>query len=743
MRDTTRGLTLTILAGLLAVPAMQAQLRMLLPDEMNARLAGAAVDAASRGPVTPIPLTAAGNRTVGVIYDRFLQGVAAARAQAAAGSTVTPDAIASHPVWQRRLTVVVAYPMSCDGKPNQPLAIRFGGGVGPVPPTLEGEAIRGRDAAGLLPGVTLPDEALVAAFRNAFLLNTAVEVDYASPFCSGASHTASLAVRSTLPRELLMDLNGVRMPAEFASVPAPATVRMHALLDSDGRVRFSQQVQGPPELGPAATAILAGRRFEPVRVNGAATADFQMTPIVFTATGERAQPAPFVPPPGLPGQIRSVTSLVAVPGGRPAAPPPGIVPPAPPGQIDGFLARLAIELARKGDPRPVPLDSAGPVVHGVLYDRFLVAAQTARALMAGGAPLDPESPPPTLMRQNMTVVAYPLACGARRVRPTDVRMAMGGTRPGPVRPIGEVRSGADLSAALPGAALPEGAIGRAFANPPYSASLEVTITYAEAACPGGAPQVTLPLQWTRGASIGRDAVAKLPDASSLASPILVRLRGIVDLDGRYRFAALAEGPSELEPAAIAMTEPWRWEPYRTNGVPVTQTVIANVTFTTTGEPPPPGAAPARGTPPPNPSRGAPPPAGAPPLVTSSTIGGRPSTEFTSPDVTGLSASTSRCPIADDATYGLTAGNAIKVGGGPFEGVARQRQVIAALRGPNGEGLRIARLGTTMGPDRTLVDAYEVRAAHLTDRVLLYLDSYHQDPLKAPKGFVCAAPLEGR
>ncbi len=147
---------------------MQAQLRMLMPDEMNARLAGAAVDAASRGPVTPIPLTAAGNRTVGVIYDRFLQGAAAARAQAAAGSTVTPDAIASHPVWQGRLTVVVAYPMSCDGKPNQPLAIRFGGGMGPVPPTLEGEAIRGRDAAGLLPGVTLPDEALVAAFRNAF-----------------------------------------------------------------------------------------------------------------------------------------------------------------------------------------------------------------------------------------------------------------------------------------------------------------------------------------------------------------------------------------------------------------------------------------------------------------------------------------------------------------------------------------------------------------------------------------------
>jgi hypothetical protein len=186
-----------------------------------------------------------------------------------------------------------------------------------------------------------------------------------------------------------------------------------------------------------------------------------------------------------------------------------------------------------------------------------------------------------------------------------------------------------------------------------------------------------------------------------------------------------------------MAEHWRWQPYRVNGTPVVTTVIANVTFTTTGE-----------APAPSPARGGPPPAapaatlpGTPPtLITSSTIGGRPAFESISQDAPGLSASTSRCPISDDATYGVTAGNAIKVGGGPFEGVSRQRMLIAALRGPNGQGLRIVRLGTTMGPNQSLVDAYEVHASYLTERLFIYLDSYNEDTPKAPKGLLCVGPL---
>jgi hypothetical protein len=745
MRAATVGLALaTVVCGI----ALHAQLRMLTPVEMNARLADAAVEAAQR-PVVPIPLASGQNRVVGAIYDRFLQGAAAARARVAAGATASPAEIAAHPVWQRRLTVVVAHPIGCDGRPNQPLAIRFGRGMGPVVPEIDGEPVRGRDAASLLPGVTLPDEALVTAFRNAFLLTTAVEIDYATPFCGGASRTAVLSVQSPLLRELLMDFTGVKLPEEFASLPSPTTVRLQALLDHEGRVRFTHQVQGPSELGPTAAALLTGRRFEPVRVNGIATADFHLVPIVFTATGARAQPAPFVPPGIPPGGIRTTSSLVTVPGGRSAPPPPASpVPPAPPGVIPAMQARLAIELAQKRDPQPIPLDAAGPPVHGVVYDPFLLAAQKARGLLAGGTALDPESPPPTLMRPTFVVVAYPLTCGERRVMPTDIRMApAGGTTPRIYPPLGPPLAGDDLTAELPGAPLPAGALGRRFGNPAFSLGLEVTVAYDGPACPGESTHATLPLQWTRGNSIGRDAFAKLPDGSSLPSPTVVRLRGLVDPDGRYRFASLAEGAAELGPAAIEMTDRWRWQPYRVNGTPVVTSVIANVTFTTTGEPPAPGT---RGsTPPPVAGRGAPPaaappaptlPGTPPPLVTSSTIGGRPSFESTSPDAPGLSASTSRCPIADDATYGLTAGNAIKVGGGPFDGVSRQRMLIAALRGPSGQGLRVVRLGTTMGPGESLVDVYEVHAAHLTERLFLYLDSYHEDALKAPKGLTCASPL---
>ena len=92
-------------------------------------------------------------------------------------------------------------------------------------------------------------------------------------------------------------------------------------------------------------------------------------------------------------------------------------------------------------------------------------------------------------------------------------------------------------------------------------------------------------------------------------------------------------------------------------------------------------------------------------MTSSTIGGRSTTDFTTPETPGLTAATSKCGIASDATFGQTAGNPIKAGGGFAEGPARERQFLAALRGPAGQSLRIIRRGTTMAPDQTILDLF--------------------------------------
>ena len=717
-----------LLASLRGAP-LEAQLALLTPAEQDAQLAIVAAEAARRGPVTPIPLLGNGSRALGALYDRFHLGVLIGRAQIAANQPPDAADIAASPLWQSRGVVIVAYPINCDGKPNQPLAIRATG-IASIAPTPIGEAVRGA-AQTLLPGISLPGDALVQSFRNLPPIGGTVEIDYAGPACGGAATTATLALGTSPSKSLLAGMLGVKLPDNLA-VPTPATVRMQVLLDTDGQVRFSKQVQGPLELGPAATALLASRKFDPWSVNGVAVPQWSIAPIVFTPTGERAEPEPFRPG-ALPGQV--MTSGVVTVEANPRMPPPPAtarppVAPAPPGQSDTQLAQLAIELAQKTDPTPISMDAAGPAVHGVLFDRFLVAAVKARAAAAAGSPMDPAAASPALVRTEGIAVAFPLTCPGGTVAPNDVQISMGGATSDVVGQRGAVFSGSELTARLPGVALPAGAVGRAFANASFAQNVEVRITYADRACPGDSNIVILPIQYVRGTSMGRVTTLKLPaEAASLPSPTMVQIRGLVDHEGRYRFPSLAEGPAELAQAAQVAAANWRFQPFRANGVPTPTFVITSLTFTTSGMPEPmPGSPAAR---PPQPPPGTP--------LANSTVGGRPAT-IVSADVPGLIAATSKCAIAEDDAYGFTMAGAIKVGGGVREGPAIERAYLSALRGPAGQGLRAVRLGSTMGPDGTILDMYEVTHSGLDQPVKLYLDEYHTEALKAPKGFTCASAL---
>jgi hypothetical protein len=397
--------------------------------------------------------------------------------------------------------------------------------------------------------------------------------------------------------------------------------------------------------------------------------------------------------------------------------------------LDTQLARIAAEIAAKGDPVPVPLDAAGPVVHGVVFDRFLVGAVKARAAFKAGTPIDPATAPPALVQTDFVAVAFPLSCNGAAITPSDIKVFGGGTRPGPLRETGPHLTGDGLAERVPGAVLPAGAVGRTFAGVAFSQNLEVRVTYSAPPCGTQSPTLSFPIQWTRGQPLPHMAIARLPSNTTLGSPTQVQLRGTVDLDGAYRFPTLAEGPSELAPTASVAASQWRFQPYRANGIPSPVSVIMPLTFTTSGMPeaPPPGAAQ--------------PGSSGPPVITSSTIGGRSTTDFTTADVAGLTTATSKCEIAMDPSYGLTPGNAIKVGGGVQAGPARERQYLAALRGPLGEGLHIVRLGSTMAPDKqTILDLYELKYTGLAAPIRLLLDEYHEEPLKAPQGLTCAAPV---
>ena len=94
------------------------------------------------------------------------------------------------------------------------------------------------------------------------------------------------------------------------------------------------------------------------------------------------------------------------------------------------------------------------------------------------------------------------------------------------------------------------------------------------------------------------------------------------------------------------------------------------------------------------------------------------------------------PRAED-TYGLVPENPVRVGGGP----SGERAYLSALRGPRGEPVRFQRLGSCCAFEtphgfngRGLLDQYEVTYDGLEAPVVLYLDMYDAQAVRAPPGF---------
>ncbi|HET7093667.1 MAG TPA: hypothetical protein VFI22_09325, partial [Thermomicrobiales bacterium] len=293
--------------------------------------------------------------------------------------------------------------------------------------------------------------------------------------------------------------------------------------------------------------------------------------------------------------------------------------------------------------------------------------------------------------------------------------------------------GQALAAQLPGAPLPDGAIALRFPSAGLSQSLEVRVTYAEP-CGAASAVVTLPIQLSRGQGLGRQTVAKIPDGVSVPSPVTMQMRGIVDAGGTYRFPTVADGPGSLAVTAATVASTWKFQPYRANGVAFPVVVVSPLMFTTTGAMTPPGI----NAPPPS-TAGAPPGAPPPPL-TSTTVNGKSTEDFATPDVPALTPATSACAIARESTYAFNVAVPIKIGGGDYGGPARERRYLQVLRGPEGQGLHVLRRGSLPAGDGTILDLYELTYAGLSSPLRIYLDEYHEGVLQAPAGLVCAAPI---
>jgi hypothetical protein len=89
---------------------------------------------------------------------------------------------------------------------------------------------------------------------------------------------------------------------------------------------------------------------------------------------------------------------------------------------------------------------------------------------------------------------------------------------------------------------------------------------------------------------------------------------------------------------------------------------------------------------------------------------------------------------EEASYGFTWDNPIRIGGGP-EG---ESIFFEVLRGPEGQPVAWRRVGaccafeTSQGPEG--LEVYEVIYEGMEQPITLYLDVHHAEPVFAPRGF---------
>jgi hypothetical protein len=238
------------------------------------------------------------------------------------------------------------------------------------------------------------------------------------------------------------------------------------------------------------------------------------------------------------------------------------------------LIRLAIDLATDREPLPIPLDPARPDQFGMAYDRFTRAHVTARAAALAGKPHDPLKPPRDLLGLRLIVVGVPLICGERTIRPTDVDVFQN------ARPVSKWLPLKDeaLQKQLPGVSLPAGAIGVLFDRPSIAAGEMVRITYADNICSGGMKRMELPVSGSAPRILERPRIEMPAGQPLLAAPVDVTFAGVLDLDGRLRYASAVEATTPFVAAALDAARQMRFEPARLNGAATPWTAGVIVTF---------------------------------------------------------------------------------------------------------------------------------------------------------------------
>ncbi len=392
-------------------------------------------------------------------------------------------------------------------------------------------------------------------------------------------------------------------------------------------------------------------------------------------------------------------------------------PPADPFEITRKTTAMAVKWAAGNNVTPVPLSAKEPDRYGVAWDQFRQAVLLSRAATAAGKPLDAEDPPAQVGLQQLLLVAYPLACGDRVVRPRAINVtdANGGEAP-----KGDELRGDDLAKALPGVTVPEHAVGQRVRIAMPRRTDFVVIQYQEQVCEGDAREVKLPVEITPARPARQVPIILTPGVTPPPDNNPIRLTVVVDPAGRPQIVDYAAGPEELLDQAVQAFSQWVLEPLKWNGAPMVQSLTIPVRAIA----PPTGSLPPGAVFTPNASRG---------MNSLSTLNLTRTQDMpTMPPP--------QCAVSADPGFGRSAAMAIPVGGGVEQVVERARLFLLTLRGDRGQGLTVRRTGSGPEPPARDIEIFEVTRNGDSAPITLYFDATRWADIVAPQGFACAGPM---
>ncbi len=232
------------------------------PDALLAmeELVGLALEQGGARDFAPISLDSDGSARHGVILDQFRMIARAARHEALAGHALDPKTLGA---LRRPRTIVIAFPLDCDGRSVPAAAVDFVAAQGNAP-RRDGEYVTGEALARLLPELNVPAGSIASAYTlERPRPSDVVRIVYSEGACGAGEMTLPLTITPAKP----LDTPAPAVPADQAPTDRP--VRLQGLIDFDGVARRIVYIGGPAAL--TQPAIDAVRRWtaEPARINGA------------------------------------------------------------------------------------------------------------------------------------------------------------------------------------------------------------------------------------------------------------------------------------------------------------------------------------------------------------------------------------------------------------------------------------------------------------------------------------------